>query len=101
MVTAHQLINDPARLAGMEDQVRREDKARLQRKRDVLQAAADRAAAAADEFLDSRGVPANMPIAEFLTLDELAAYSAMEDAFDVAQALADKLSPAEIERRAG
>ena len=101
MVTAHQLINDPARLAGMEDAARQDDRRRLQAKQSALQAAADRAAAKADKFLDDRGVPENMPVAEYLSLDELSEYSNLEDAFDLAQAQADRLSDREIKRRAG
>ena len=101
MVTAQQLINDPAMAAGMEDEIRQDDRQRLQTKQAGLQALADRAGATADAYLNDRGVPTGMPIGEFLSLDELAAYSDLEDAFDAAQMQADRLTDEVIERRAG
>ena len=58
----------------------------------VLQAKADAAAATADAFLDSRGIPENMPVSEFLSLDEMAAYSDLEDKVEAAQFQADRLT---------
>ena len=99
--SVQQLIDNPQLQAGMEDQIRQEERQRWHSKQAALQAKADAAAARADKYLSDRGVPSNMAPADYLNLDEMAAYSDLEDVFDAAQDAADKLDDREIERRAG
>ena len=101
MKSIQKLLNDPAKMAGLEDRLRRADVRRLGSKQASLQAKADAAAAKADQYLSDKGVPPNMSPADYLDLTELAAYSDLEDVFDAAQDAADKLDDREIERRAG
>lgn len=88
-ITTQRLLNDPALAAGLDAEIERQDRLDSEKKQSILQAKADRAAAAADAFLADKGIPAGMPISEFLSGGELAQYITLEDAFDAAQDAAD------------